>query len=128
MKDTSTATLPTFQQMLVLAFEVVGDHLAMLDRIRIEDKDFPSEDAYVEYGVQLATLHLTNMRAKHYANRADFDEDWFMALAPLELGLKAVSRPDSYYGRTLKATCLVMDRLVTLVEFASDHPEKKQQI
>lgn len=110
--------MPTAQQTMLAALAYVQNSLEHLARVRCEDEDWDDDDVDVDYAVDLALEHIKRLRASLPHDRDEFDRHWFMAAASINLSVRAFSRTDCYYYRSLKGLQKKFEVLVGAVEFA----------
>lgn len=116
-KSSGAVALPSVKQTMLTALEFVQSSLEDLVRIRCADENWDEEDVDIDCAVDLALAHIKALRVQLPDDRNEFDRQWFMAAAAINLSVRAFSRTDCHYYRTLTGVRQKFDVLVATVEF-----------
>lgn len=112
--------LPTWQQTMAMALAFIQYSLEILERERLNDEQWADKDIDIDMAAQLTLMHVRHLRANPPATRKEFDAEWFMLTAPINLCVGAFSRPDSAYFRLLRFAQEQFGVLVAAVEFVDE--------
>lgn len=120
LKQSDSVALPSWQQTMVTALAFVQYSLEGLARTRCDDKDWDENDVDIDMAVDLALLQIKGLRANPPAERMAFEAGWYMAAAAINLSVRAFSRPDSCYFRSLESLQKYFEVLAAAVEFVDE--------
>ena len=119
-KQADSIALPSWQQTMATALAFVQYSLEHLVRVRCKDDDWRDGDSDVDFAVDLALSNVQRLRASLPETRDEFDREWFMVAAAINLSVRAFSRPDCAYFRWLEAIQKQFEVLVAAVEFVDE--------
>lgn len=117
-RSMEVAGLPSAQQTIAMALEMVESQLRGLIAIRCADEHWDDADLDVDNATELALAHILGMKEKGYERHNDFDTPWFTAASVVNLAAKAFSRKGCHYSRALASAVEMFQVLARAVEFA----------
>lgn len=117
-KTADIEALPTMRQMMLLALEIVGNSLEAVALASRVDEAWNEDDVDVDYAVDLALTYVKSLRANLPEDINEFGRQWYMAASAINLSVRAFSRTDCYYYRSLVDAKKNFEVLVSVVEFA----------
>ena len=112
------ATLPSIKQAIALALAMAEARLRCLISVRCNDEHWSEADLDVDNATEIALVQILRMKELGLEHSHEFDAQWFMAAAALNLAEKAFSRKDCAYARVLAGAVDVFRVLAEAVEFA----------
>lgn len=114
---TDTLNLPTWQQMANAAIFHAQTNLKNLMKDRCIDKDWTDADVDVDETTELVLINLNHLATAFPEKQEEFVEVWYRLTSAIRLAKGVFSRPDSYYGRSLKAMLHMMESIPEMLEY-----------
>lgn len=111
---------PCPNQAMQLAVQFLTHSLEHLMRVSYLDEAWGTEDgeSEVDFAAELALCHVKRLGEKLPCSRDEFERDWYMAAAAINLSVKAFPRKNSHYFRVLEGAEKAFAVLAEAIEFA----------